>query len=311
MNLHHDREAFEELIIGASNELAIPTNVIEKDYYVTITLKALAEKLEDMVFKGGTSLTKCYQLLDRFSEDIDISYTAESGIPGEARKKQLKKAVVSIMEELNFPITNIDTIRSRRHYNCYRASYPSIYEKLNILKPELVVETYVALLPFPTTKRMVDNYIYRFLNKIDRLDLAETYDLMPFEITTQTIERTLIDKVFALCDYYMQGEIERHSRHLYDIHKIVNAIGITDELVKLIPEVRKVRSELAICPSAKEGVCVTNILNEIIDSQVYRKDYEDITLGLLFIPETYDTVIQSMKQLADSGIWNETYEEIV
>ena len=40
-----------------------------------------------MVFKGGTSLTKCYQLLDRFSEDIDISYTAESGIPGEARKK--------------------------------------------------------------------------------------------------------------------------------------------------------------------------------------------------------------------------------
>lgn len=40
MNLHHDREAFEELIVGAANELAIPTNVIEKDYYVTITLKA-------------------------------------------------------------------------------------------------------------------------------------------------------------------------------------------------------------------------------------------------------------------------------
>ena len=80
MNLHHDKEAFAELIIGAANELAIPTNVIEKDYYVTITLKALAEKTKDMVFKGGTSLTKCYQLLDRFSEDIDLSYTAESGI---------------------------------------------------------------------------------------------------------------------------------------------------------------------------------------------------------------------------------------
>lgn len=73
-----------------------------------------------------------------------------------------------------------------------------MYEQSNILKPELVVETYVALLPFPTTKRMVDNYIYRFLNKINRLDLAETYDLMPFEVTTQTIERTLADKVFAL-----------------------------------------------------------------------------------------------------------------
>ena len=43
MNLHHDKEAFAELISGAANELAISTNVIEKDYYVTITLKALAE----------------------------------------------------------------------------------------------------------------------------------------------------------------------------------------------------------------------------------------------------------------------------
>ena len=76
MNLHHDKDAFAELIIGAANELAIPTNVIEKDYYVTITLKVLSEKLKDLVFKGGTSLTKCYQLLDRFSEDIDLSYTA-------------------------------------------------------------------------------------------------------------------------------------------------------------------------------------------------------------------------------------------
>ena len=48
MNLHHNKEAFEELIVGAANELAIPTNVIEKDYYVTITLKELSEKLNDM-----------------------------------------------------------------------------------------------------------------------------------------------------------------------------------------------------------------------------------------------------------------------
>lgn len=166
------------------------------------------------------------------------------------------------------------------------------------------METYVALLPFPTTKRMVDNYIYRFLKKIDRLDLAETYDLLPYEITTQTMERTLVDKVFALCDYYLQGEIERHSRHLYDIHKIVNCIGITDELERLIPVVRTVRSELPVCPSAKEDVCITDILKEIIEKQVYKSDYENITVGLLFVPETYDTVIQSVKRLADSGIWN-------
>lgn len=304
MNLHHDKDAFAELIIGTANELAIPTNVIEKDYYVTITLKVLSEKLKDLVFKGGTSLTKCYQLLDRFSEDIDLSYTAESGAPAESRKKQLKKAIVLTMEEFGFPINNLDTTRSRRNYNCYRANYPSMYEQFSILKPELVVETYVAMLPFPTTKRMVDNYIYRFLNKINRLDLAEAYDLMPFEITTQTIERTLVDKVFALCDYYMDGKTERHSRHLYDIHKIVESIGIQSELSALIPEVRTVRSPLPVCPSAKEGICVSDVLHEILESNVYKNDYEDITLGLLFVPETYDTVIQSLKKIADSGLWD-------
>lgn len=304
MNLHNNREVFKELVIGAANELAIPTNVIEKDYYVTIVLKSLSEKLEDMVFKGGTSLTKCYKLLDRFSEDIDLSYTAESGVPGEARKKKLKKAIVETMDEFGFEINNLGMTRSRRHYNCYRATYSSMYEQSNILRPEMIVETYVALLPFPTTKRIVDNYIYRFLNKINRLDLAETYDLLPFEITTQTIERTLADKVFALSDYYLQDDIERHSRHLYDIYKIVGSIGITEELSKLIPEVREVRSKLSVCPSAKNGICIADILNEIIESQVYRKDYEDITQGLLFIPETYDTVIESIRQLIDSGIWN-------
>ena len=304
MNLHHDKEVFEELVVAAANELAISASVIEKDYYVTIILKALSESLDDIVFKGGTSLTKCYQLLDRFSEDIDLSYTAESGKPGDARKKKLKNTIVNVMDAYGFSITNLDTTRSRRNYNCYRADYPSMYEKSNVLKPELVVETYVALLPFPTTKRTVDNYIYRFLKKINRTDLVLRYDLAPFEILTQTIERTLVDNIFALCDYYIQGQVTGHSRHLYDIYKIFNAIGINDEVRKLIPEVRKVRAELDICPSAKENVCITKVLNEIVEKQVYKKDYTSVTMGLLFIPETYDTVIASIQKLTDSGIWN-------
>ena len=47
-------------------------------------------------------------------------------------------------------------------------------------------------------------------------------------------------------------------------------------------EVRKQRSTLAVCPSAKENVCVTDILYEIIEKETYKKDYEEITLGLLY-----------------------------
>ena len=58
----------------------------------------IRDSINGMVFKGGTSLTKCYQILERFSEDIDISYAASDGVPGESRKRQLKKSIVSAMD---------------------------------------------------------------------------------------------------------------------------------------------------------------------------------------------------------------------
>lgn len=234
MNLHLDREAFTELITATSNELHIPPGIVEKDYYVTLALRELSAHVKGMVFKGGTSLTKCYQILERFSEDIDISYAASEGVPGESRKRQLKKAVVSSMDALEFPIVNLEETWSRRSYNCYRASYPSLYSPAPELKTELVIETYVALLPFPTVKRMADNYIYRFLKMTEQESLAEEFNLMPFEITTQAIERTLVDKVFAVCDYYLAGKVDRHSRHLYDIYKILEYITPDASLAELI-----------------------------------------------------------------------------
>lgn len=118
---------FAELVTAASQELHIPPGIIDKDYYVTLTLRELSNRIPGMVFKGGTSLTKCYQILDRFSEDIDISYSASDGVPSESRKRQLKKAVVSAMDSLQFSIVNLKETRSRRSYNCYRAAYRILF----------------------------------------------------------------------------------------------------------------------------------------------------------------------------------------
>ncbi|MBD5478649.1 MAG: nucleotidyl transferase AbiEii/AbiGii toxin family protein [Lachnospiraceae bacterium] len=275
MNLHHDEAVFAELIAGAATELQIPANIIEKDYFVTLTLRELSSRLKNMVFKGGTSLTKCYQLLNRFSEDIDISYTAESGVPGESHKKQLKKAVVATMESLGFTISNLHETQSRRHYNCYRTTYPSVYDNSPLLKPELIVETYVALLPFPTISRMTDNYLYRFLKKMNFLHIARQYDLMPFPITTQTIERTP--------EIYSQLKIDKSFR-------------------TLVSDVRAARATLPICPSAKENISINALLSEIISQNIYRKDYKEITEGLLFRPLPYEETIATLKAIVAADI---------
>ena len=303
MNLHRDPEAFAELVTAASSELHIPVGIIEKDYYVTLALRELNSRIKGMVFKGGTSLTKCYQVLNRFSEDIDISYAASEGVPGESRKRQLKKAVVSAMEALQFPIINLDDTRSRRSYNCYRATYPTRYAPIAELKPELMIETYIALLPFPTVTRMADNYIHRFLKETDQEHLAEEFDLMPFSITTQAIERTLIDKVFAICDYYMQDRVKKHSRHIYDIYKLLPVIPQNEEFKNLIKNVRSVRAMTNICLSAQLEVNVPELLNFLIENKVYRDDYEKVIARILEEDVNYETTIKAVKEIAASGLF--------
>jgi hypothetical protein len=151
---------------------------------------------------------------------------------------------------------------------------------------------------------MTDNYIYRFLKLTDQINLAEEFNLMPFEITTQAIERTLVDKIFAICDYYMTGKTERHSRHLYDIYKILEYISPDTSLSKLIQEVRKLREPLSICPSAKQDICINHILTEILESAVYRTDYEIITGKLLFTYVPYETVIEGINKIIEQGYFN-------
>lgn len=126
---------------------------------------------------------------------------------------------------------------------------------------------------------------------------------MPFPIRTQTIERTFVDKIYAICDYYMEGKVDRHSRHLYDIYKIYGRMEISDKLRELIPSVRASRAELPICPSAGEGISINALLTEIIDKNVYKKDYKDITEGLLFEPLFYEEALSGLKAIVDADIF--------
>ncbi len=151
---------------------------------------------------------------------------------------------------------------------------------------------------------MADNYIHRFLKMTEQEELAEKFDLMPFEITAQGIERTLIDKIFAICDYYLSGKIDRHSRHLYDIYKIMEYTILDTSFSELVQEVRSLRGSLPVCPSAKTGVCINDLLAEIVDKEVYRDDYETITGKLLFTYVPYETVIGGVEEIINRDYFN-------
>lgn len=104
MYLHRDRETFKDIIEQAADSRGRTPAVVEKDYYVTLILKLLSEQLDQCVFKGGTSLSKGFHVIDRFSEDIDITFNEHIG---ESRRKKLKNVVLKgISEELGMPVAN-------------------------------------------------------------------------------------------------------------------------------------------------------------------------------------------------------------
>ena len=71
--LHENKEEFLNAVSLCVEKYGIIPEIIEKDYYVTMILRLLAADQPSVVFKGGTSLSKCYKVIKRFSEDIDIT----------------------------------------------------------------------------------------------------------------------------------------------------------------------------------------------------------------------------------------------
>src|ERR1035437_3221576 len=103
MKLHQDKEVFSQAILTTAEYFKIQEVFVEKDYWVTYVLKNLSRSKHKgtVVFKGGTSLSKAYRLINRFSEDIDLAIIQEKGTSGNAIKNLIKDIEAEITKGLN------------------------------------------------------------------------------------------------------------------------------------------------------------------------------------------------------------------
>lgn len=298
--LHENKEEFTNAVNLASAHFHLLPIVTEKDYYVSMILRGLSKRLDFVVFKGGTSLSKCHKAIKRFSEDIDITIDSKLS---QGQMKKLKNVIKDISAELGLSIPNIDDTRSRRSYNRYILEYQSVVsEPDDAVQTAVLLETSFAEISFPTVTLPVHSYIGDMM-----LDEApeelENFCLQPFEMKVQGIDRTLADKVFAICDYYMQDRVKKHSRHIYDIYKLLQLVPQTKEYKELVRDVRSVRAMTNICPSAQPDVNVPAMLNLLIENEVYKDDYETITTRILEEDVSYETAIDAVRKIAASGIF--------
>lgn len=147
--------------------------------------------------------------------------------------------------------------------------------------------------------------IYDYLKAIGNNEAIVKYELEPFEIRVQTLDRTLVDKVFAVCDYMLDNKMERKSRHIYDLFRLLTVVKLDDNLKTLIKEVRENRKLNAKCYSAQDGMNIQELLQKMIDTAFFKKDYKKNTQKLLSKNVTYEMAIKAIEVIVASGVFDE------
>ena len=293
----------------ASERLGYPAYVIEKDFWVTYVLDILFNRIEHshrIMFKGGTSLSKCYQLIDRFSEDIDLSLHMEDlGFAGNSAPHNIainesKTASKKAIEDLKLAGISFlnDTL------------YPLLYESINSDLPTsdgwnlLIDESNQENILFHYPKSLEDGeYGNQYVKPVVLIETGTKSEHVPIEeieihafledvlpeikskciLNVLSPKRTFWEKVTIL---HAENNInrvervkERLSRHLYDL-VMLSRSSIGQEAMKdqeLLLAVAKhkafyFRSNAANYDKAKCGTLKIVPHGELLEA--FREDYD-------------------------------------
>ena len=240
MKLLEDNTKFNEIVIRVAKWKNLTKESIIRDFYIVELLKNLAnsEYVEQCVFKGGTSLSKCYPgSIERFSEDIDLTFLGMD-LNDNKCDKMLKRIEQTIIGQFSFEkIINERNQRNKSSYIWYD-NYSS----------GIKLEIGSQIRPDPYSKKEVKSYIYEYFEMNGMFGLIEKYELKKIQINVLNIERTFIDKVMAIKRHAICGTLIKKVRHLYDIYRLLlmedirKFLADKDELKRLLQLTKKTDS---------------------------------------------------------------------
>lgn len=239
-NSFHTLPANEKVIVlqEISNKLGLPQFAVEKDWWVVQTLSIIFEMKvgEHLVFKGGTSLSKAWNIIDRFSEDIDLAIDRKFlGFEGDLNKKQitaLRKAANSYICEIFFAeLQNafikkgfeglkweiVRTTESDQDPVIINLYYPNSIFTPGYIQPRVQIEIGCRSLREPFSHQEIASLIdIEFPHVI----FSKPASIIP----TVNPERTFLEKIFLLHEEFSKPKekirVERLSRHLYDVYQL-------------------------------------------------------------------------------------------
>jgi len=228
MTLHKNSNDLSELIRLTAIRYNIAPEYIEKDYWITLLLNRLSQSVyvKSVVFKGGTSLSKGYRLINRFSEDIDIA-TINENLSGNALKTKIR----SIEKDITTGFTEIVEPEITSKGSMFRKSvfqYPSIVtNRLNtIAQKRIIVEINSFANPYPYVCQNISSLITDFLLDANQKEAIKQYGLQSFCLNILDKRQTMVEKLVSLIRFSFSENttlaLASKIRHFYDLYFLAN-----------------------------------------------------------------------------------------
>lgn len=322
MKLHLDRENFLQAVKLTADRMGIANIYVEKDYWVTYALHTIFKNEigKDTVFKGGTALSKCYNMIDRFSEDIDLVVVRREGESNNkltTKIKTISEVVTNVLPEIDIPELTQKMGMNRKTAHSYDKIFKGNYGQV---RDVIVVEaTWLGYFE-PCSVRTVASFVGQMMLDNKQEDIAKEYGLLPFELMVLEPTRTLCEKIMSLVRFsYSEApliNLKNKIRHTYDLHQLLqqqefldffNSKAFDDMLVKVgnddVVSFKNNNKWLVHHPSkALIFADVENVWKEL--SPIYNNEFKNLVYGNF----PTDTAILSTLQMIKTRLglidWN-------
>lgn len=230
MTLHTDKKLFTDVLLATAEYFSILPIYIEKDYWITHSLSLMSQSNDagKLVFKGGTSLSKAYRLVNRFSEDIDIAVIDSASFTGNQLKTLIKKVAKEMTAGLQEILVDGVTSKGSHFYKAVYA-YPNVLgqtPKSAVSSGNLLVEINTFANPYPFETKQIRSFITDFLEQTNNQHLISQYSINPFSVNVLDKRRTMIEKLVSLIRFSFSENpslaISSKIRHFYDLYFLAN-----------------------------------------------------------------------------------------
>lgn len=227
MRLHENKSLFKDAIRFASQQMNLKPEYLEKDYWVTYALFAIfkSEIGKDAIFKGGTSLSKCYRMIERFSEDIDLVVLRREGETDNKLKSKLKAIstiVGAIMPELAIEGVSHKMGMNRKTVHAYKKAFSGDYGQVS---DYVVLESTWLGCYAPYSQKTIVSFVGQIMLDNEQFDMAEEHGLLPFNLLVLEPSRTICEKIMSLVRFSYSNnpilDLGKKIRHTYDLHQLL------------------------------------------------------------------------------------------